>query len=76
VRSAADSKFYSMPEFWTFLADLVKKLPSAAEYPDQAEDQNDIGWEGLDRCPSTSSSASDADVANLDDLKAFDLLDD
>ena len=65
-----------MPEFWTFLADLVKKLPSAAEFANLAEGQNQISWEGFDRCPSTSSSASNADVANLDDLKAFDLLDD
>lgn len=61
-----------MEDFWAFVTNLVKKIPSASE----ADDQSHIGWEGFTRCPSTSSSsASDWDVANLDDLEAFDLPD-
>lgn len=61
-----------MPEFWSFLAEVVKKLPTAHEEPDPAQR---LDREGFDACLWTPLSAGDSDVANLHDLEAFGLLD-
>ena len=69
---ATGSIFDSMPEFWRFLEELVKKLPTENEDPDPA---GRLGWEGFNGWLWPPSLASDSDVANLCDLEAFGLPD-
>jgi hypothetical protein len=62
-----------MPKFWTFMKEFVESLPAARRL--QGKDIEQIHANGLvfDRFPSRSSCASiDRDIANLDDLEAFD----
>ncbi len=59
------------------MKEFVESLPTA--YRLQNEEIQQIDAHGLvfDRCPSQPSCASiDWDIANLDDLEAFDLPDD
>jgi hypothetical protein len=61
-----------MPEFWAYLMEFIEHLPLTDEDHEKAAS---FGWEGFTRCASTveHTSDSDPDVANLDDLEAFDL---
>ena len=58
-----------MREFWAYLQEYIEQLPLTDEDHEKA---TSFGWGGFSRC---ASSDSDSDVANLDDLEAFDLHD-
>ncbi len=65
-----------MPQFWAFMQEFVDSLPTARRLQGKDIEQIDANGLVFDRFPSRSSCASiDRDIANLDDLEAFDLPD-
>ena len=60
-----------MPEFWTFLADLILDLPK--DLGAGPLDQITAGGNQFDRCPAlrTPANSNNSDVANLSDLAVF-----
>ena len=66
-----------MPQFWSFMKQFVKNLPTANRLKNKEIKQINSNGLVFGRCPSRSSCAGiDWDIANLDDLEAFDLPDD
>ena len=64
-----------MDEFWDFFEEFIARLPTTEE---EHRDAQTHGWRdyGRSRYPWTLTRDSDSDVADLDDLEAFGLLDD